>query len=233
MNIHFLQHVPFEDSANVGAWARDRGHTVTCTRMDEAEPLPPMDAFDWLVVLGGPMNVDEHEAYPWLVAEKQFLAEAIQRKKHVLGICLGAQLAAEVLGGRVTPNPHKEIGWFPVELTDAGLASPGFADFAERFLAFHWHGDTFSIPPGADRLAESPACPNQAFQYAGHVLGLQFHLDYSVASIEKMLHHCRDELVDGPYIQTADALRASFHHAAAIQAHLVRLLDNLQRHWNA
>ncbi len=231
MNIHFLQHVPFEDSANVGAWARGRGHTVTCTRMDEAEPLPPLDAFDWLVVLGGLMNVDEHDAYPWLVAEKQFLAEAIQRKKHVLGICLGAQLAAEVLGGRVTTNPHKEIGWFPVQLTDAGRESPGFADFPDCFLAFHWHGDTFSIPPGAEHLAESQACPNQAFQYGGHVLGLQFHLDYSAESIEKMLRHCRDELVDGPYLQTADAIRASFTQAAATETRLFQLLDNVQRHW--
>ncbi len=232
MHLHFLQHVPFEDAANIGLWAADRRHTTACTRLFEAEALPSLDAFDWLVVMGGPMNVDEHDAYPWLVAEKQFLRDAIEKKKYILGICLGAQLAAEVLGGRVTCNREKEIGWFPVRLTDAGCASPILAGLPECFLAFHWHGDTFAIPPGAQRLAESHACQNQAFSFGGHVLGLQFHLDYSAESIEKMLHHCGDEVVGGPYIQPAAALRQSSSQTSATTKLLFQLLDSLQTQWS-
>ncbi len=233
MRLHSLQHVPFEDVANIGVWARERGHTVGCTRLWQAEPLPSLDSFGWLVVMGGPMNVHQHDAYPWLVAEKELLAEAIEREKLVLGVCLGAQLAADVLGGRVKRNGHREIGWFPVSLTEAGRRSPLLAGFPPRFEAFHWHGDTFCIPPGAERLAESEACANQAFQYGGHVVGLQFHLDYSVESIEKMLRHGADELATGPYVQPADVIRASCHQVKSIRRLLDRLLDRLEARWRA
>ena len=149
LRIHYLQHVEFEDAANIVPWAEARGHAVTCTRLHRGEPLPPVDAFDWLVIMGGPMNVCDHDRYPWLVREKAFIGESIGRNKVVLGICLGAQLIADVLGGRITPNREKEIGWFPVSLTGAGLRSPLFQPLPRQFLPFHWHGDTFSIPPGA------------------------------------------------------------------------------------
>jgi GMP synthase-like glutamine amidotransferase len=118
MRIHYLQHVPFEDSAKIGEWARDTGHTVTCTRLCDEEALPPLNSFDWLVIMGGPMNVYEHQAYPWLVPEKRLIERAIEHGKFVLGVCLGAQLAADVLGGPVTKNRYREIGWFPVSLTE-------------------------------------------------------------------------------------------------------------------
>jgi GMP synthase-like glutamine amidotransferase len=228
MRIHCLQHVPFEDAANIADWAIGRGHSVTCTRLYAGEPLPPTDAFDWLAVMGGPMNIYQHDAFPWLVSEKDFIRKAIERGKCVVGVCLGAQLAADVLGGRVTANAHKEIGWFPVKLTPPGRRSALFDGFPEEFVAFHWHGDTFAIPPDAEGLATSEACENQAFQYAGRVLGLQFHLDYSIESIEKMLRHCGDELVGGPYVQTAEAIRESCCRVAATTALLGRLLDNLE-----
>jgi GMP synthase-like glutamine amidotransferase len=228
MRLHYLQHVAFENAGNIEVWARQRGHAVTHTRLYEAEPLPPLDSFDWLVVMGGPMNIYEHDAYPWLVSEKTFIEKAIGQGKVVLGVCLGAQLAADVLGGRVERNRHTEIGWFPVSLTDEGRRWPALSGFPERFLAFHWHGDTFSIPPGAERLAENEACANQAFQFAGRVVGLQFHLDYSVESIEKMLRHCGHELIEAPYIQAAEAIRASHQQVEATRNLLYRLLDNLQ-----
>ena len=231
MRIHYLQHVPFEDAANIAIWARVRGHAVRCTRLWAGESLPLLETFDWLVVMGGPMNIYEHDAYPWLLDEKKFIEKAIDQGKCVLGVCLGAQLAADVLGGRVTENHHQEIGWFPVSLTREGEQSVAFEGFAPRFLAFHWHGDTFSIPLGARRLAESEACANQAFEYAGRVVGLQFHLDYSIESIEEMLRHCGEELTAGPYIQSADVIRASYHQVTTTTKMLYRLLDNLQERW--
>jgi GMP synthase-like glutamine amidotransferase len=225
MRLHYLQHVPFEDAANIRTWAEERGHQVTCTRLDLDESFPGQDALDWLVVMGGPMNIYEHDTYPWLVREKEFIQTAIQRRAMVLGVCLGAQLIADVLGGQVTRNPQGEIGWFPVTLTDEGAAFPWFTNLPRRFMAFHWHGDTFSIPPGAVRLAGSDACANQAFCFGGHVLGLQFHLDYSHQSIQKMVDNCGDELVAAPTIQPAAELTGDRAKTAELKGLLYRLLD--------
>ena len=206
MRIHYLQHVPFEDLANIAVWAAEHGHSITGTRLFCDDPLPAIDSFDLLVVLGGPMNVDEHGRYPWLLEEKRLIGQAIEGKKSVLGICLGAQLAATVLGAAVKENAHKEIGWFGVSMTDEAQSSKFFRDLPRDFTAFHWHGDTFDIPAGAVRLAGSEACANQAFEYDSHVLAVQFHLEYSTSSIEKMLHHCGDELVGGPYVQSREEI---------------------------
>ena len=105
--------------------------------------------------------------------------------KRVLGVCLGAQLLADVLGGPVSRNAHKEIGWFPVELSAAGRAYPGFAGLPERFTAFHWHGDSFRLPPGATRLCSSEACVEQGLAVGEKVLGLQFHLEVRRADAEE------------------------------------------------
>ena len=98
MHIHYLQHVAFEDAANIAAWARERGHRLTHTRLDLDQPLPEPEDLDWLVVMGGPMNVDEHDVYPWLVREKQFIRRVIDRGVPVLGVCLGGQLISTRAG---------------------------------------------------------------------------------------------------------------------------------------
>jgi len=229
LRIHYLQHVEFEDAANIVPWAEARGHGVSRTRLYDGEPLPSPDAFDWLVIMGGPMNIYEHDRYPWLVREKEFIAEAIRRNKPALGICLGAQLIADVLGGRVTQNREKEIGWFPVSLTDGAGRLPLFQSLPRQFLPFHWHGDTFSIPPGAVHAASSEACANQAFQYGDRVVGLQFHLDYSAASIGKMVESCAEELVDGPYIQRSPELLTDAARTAGLQSLLDAFLGAMER----
>jgi len=228
MRIHYLQHVPFEDLANIGVWAAKHGHAITGTRLFCGDPLPAVDSFDLLVVLGDPMNVDEHDRYPWLLEEKRLIGQAIEYKKSILGICLGAQLAAVALGADVKPNLHKEIGWFPVSLTDEAQASKFFRNFPPEFMAFHWHGDTFDIPAGAVRLAGSEACPNQAFQYDAHVLAVQFHLEYSTSSIAKMLHHCGDELVGGPYVQSREEIADRPDAVRKTEGLMVHILQAIQ-----
>jgi GMP synthase-like glutamine amidotransferase len=206
MRLHYLQHIPFEDAANIAVWAARQGHSVTRTRLFADEPLPAESDFDFLVIMGGLMNIYEEKEYPWLVKEKEFIARSIDAGKTILGVCLGAQLVADILGGKVTRNPHKEIGWFPVSLTHEGRCSPAFASLSIEFTAFHWHGDTFAVPPGAVHIAASQACRNQAFQYGDRVTGIQFHLDFSIDSISKMIHHCGNELVEAPYVQSTDRL---------------------------
>lgn len=225
MKIHGLAHVPFEDAANIGLWAQDRGHTLAYTHFFRDEPLPAVDSFDMLAVMGGPMNIYEHDAYPWLVTEKECIKKAIDAGKKVLGICLGGQLIADVLGGKVTQNPQKEIGWHAITLTEAGQKSPVFAKIPRQMDVFQWHGDTFSIPPEAVRLASNPVCANQAFLYRGHVLGLQFHLEYSRESIEKMLTHCGNELVDAPYINDPDTIRAGYDKIPKTTDWLYTIMD--------
>jgi GMP synthase-like glutamine amidotransferase len=230
MRLHYIQHVAFEGPANLEKWAQDHRWQVSGTHVYRAEKLPGPDEFDWLVIMGGPMNIYEENEYPWLAAEKKFITQAIEADKIVLGICLGAQLIAGVLGGRITRNSHKEIGWFQVTLTPEGFSSVAFQSFPRGFQAFHWHGDTFSLPPGAVMLAESEACRAQAFSAnGGRVLALQFHLESSVESVRALIQNCSDELVDGEYIQGADAILERGENFSSIHGTMTRLLENIKK----
>jgi GMP synthase-like glutamine amidotransferase len=228
MRIHYLQHVPFEDLANIESWARSRGHALTRTLLFQDESLPKMEDFDWLIIMGGPMNIYEHDKYPWLVKEMEFIKQAIAGDKIVLGICLGAQLMADVLGGKVRKNEVREIGWFPVTLTAEGRASRIFGILPERFVAIHWHGDTFAIPPKATRTAESEACKNQAFEL-GKAIGLQFHLESSMDSIDHLIQNCADELTDGRYVQRPKELLAHLDRFPEIRGLMEAFLDNMEK----
>ncbi len=228
MIIHSLEHEPFEGLANIEVWAKNRGHSISRTLLFNNEELPDITDFDWMVIMGGSMNIYEEEKYIWLKDEKNFIAQAIAGKKIVLGICLGAQLIADVLGGKVSQNKHKEIGWFPVTLTKEARNSRIFGSFPPRFTAIHWHGDTFSIPPGAVRIAESRACANQAFEY-GKTIGLQFHLEYSEKSIDLMFRNCGNETVEGRYIQKPDEIVSQNNNVVETQRLLNLLLDNMEK----
>ena len=202
---------------------------MTRTRLYQDEPLPDAAEIGLLAVMGGPMNVYQHRDHPWLRKEKAFLERAVTAGVPILGVCLGAQLLADVLGARVTQNSQIEIGWFPVRLTPEARDSRLFQAMPAEFTAFHWHGDTFDIPPGARRIAESEACSNQAFEYAGRVVGLQFHLEYTADSIRSMLAHCGSELVNAPFIQDPDRILAGFDRIERTRALLFSLLDSMAR----
>lgn len=227
MNIHYLQHVPFEGPGSIADWARRGGHTLGTTRFYCGDPLPVVETLDLLVVMGGPMNIYEEAKYPWLADEKRFIERVIAAGRRVLGICLGAQLVADVLGAKVYANADKEIGWFPVETTEAASASALFAAFPQRIDVFHWHGDTFDIPADAVHVARSDGCANQAFVYDERVVGLQFHLETTPASAQSIIAHCADEMVEGRYIQTPQAMLADVRWFDAINQEMQGLLDRL------
>lgn len=208
LRIHYLQHVYFEGPGRIDEWARNNSHEQTITKLYDQPHLPTLSEFDLLVVLGGPMGVYEESDYPWLQAEKQLIRETIQARKLVLGICLGAQLIAEVIGGEVYKNDLKEIGWFPVKLTDNAGESALFRHFPQEFTPFHWHGDTFRLPAEAQRMALSLGCANQAYVYNEHVVGLQFHLESSRESIQQLIQHGEDDLEEGLYVQKPDEMLA-------------------------
>jgi GMP synthase-like glutamine amidotransferase len=255
MRVHWLQHVPFEGLGSIEPWLLERGHQLSVTRfqhwgrasgrMGAAEPvggegLPDPGALDCLIAMGGPMSVNDEHLHPWLAAEKRFIARVIERGIPVLGICLGAQLIASALGARVLRNPEPEIGWFPVQAIPAATAGSisttnsttnavpaGFA-FPPSLPVFHWHGETFELPPGAVPLARSAACANQAFSLGDTVVGLQFHLETTPEAARVLVEHCGEELVAAPFVQSAaEILAAPAERYAAAQAVLHQLLTAL------
>lgn len=208
MRLQCLTHVPFEGPAGIADWARSRGHALHETPLYAgALPLGP-ETYDGLVVMGGPMGVRDQAAHPWLITERQAIRGAIEAGRVVLGICLGAQLIAQVLGARVYPNAHRELGWMPIELTPEALESPLFGFLPPSLRVFHWHGDTFDLPQGAIHLARSEACIHQAFSYEGRVLALQFHLESTPSSVRDLVTHCADEIRPGAYVQDTRGLLA-------------------------
>ncbi len=219
MTTHWLQHVPFEGLGCIGPWLTENGRTVSCTRFWAAEKVPDIGEVDGLIVLGGPMGICDQEEYPWLAAEKEFIKKIIAQNKPVLGICLGAQLIADVLGAEVQPGRNKEIGFFP--LTGDGEFFP------EAFNAFHWHGDTFGIPEGAVRLASSEATPNQAFVYNDNVLALQFHLETTEESLFALYENCSDEIGEGPFSQPLEKMQKNFPTLGNCNALMETLLKKL------
>ena len=206
MRVHTLKHVPFEGLGSMLPWFRERGWQVSLTEVYRDEPLPPVDEIDWLVVMGGPMSANDESKLAWLKAEKDFIGQALQADKAILGVCLGSQLIADVLGSRVYKNSEPEIGWFPIERSGEAAAHPLGSLFPEQAEVFHWHGETFDLPRGAVHLARSRACRNQAFAYGDRVLGLQFHLETTRKALEDLAHGCADELVDRPFIQNAEQM---------------------------
>ncbi len=209
MRIHCLQHVPFEGPAAVADWAASRGHSLKTSRLYAGEILPTPDAFDWLLVMGGPMNIYQDQQYPWLKAEKTCIDQALAANKTLLGICLGAQLLADRLGSRVYAGAEREIGWWPLSLTQAGRQSKLFRELDKTLLAYHWHGDTFDLPAGAVCLASSSACMQQAFLYDQRVLGLQFHFEVTAESMRRLIDHCGEEILPGKYVQSAEQMLAA------------------------
>ena len=228
MRVHYLQHVPFEGPGTIRGWATDRGHDLARTHLYDGESLPDLDTFDWLVVMGGPMSVHDTDEYPWLAVEKDLIRAAVDDDKIVVGICLGAQLVAEALGGRVYEDDTPEIGWFPVQATRNAAESPLFADLGEEYDVFHWHGDTFDLPEGAMRMAWTDACANQAFVYDNRVVGLQFHLESSPATVDEIIANSGD-LPDGQLVQDAETMRATVEKTDSLEQRLRKLFDNLQR----
>ena len=205
MQVQVLQHVPFEGLGSIEAWLSERGTAVHTTRFYQSPVLPDPRSIDLVIAMGGPMSVNDERDYPWLKEEKAFVKEAVDRGCSVLGVCLGAQMIASALGARVFANTHKEIGWFPVQAVSTD--SDAFR-FPPQATVFHWHGETFDLPPGAIHLASSAGCRNQAFQIGRNVIGLQFHLETTPETAHQLIRHCRDELAAGEYIQSEKVLRA-------------------------
>ncbi len=227
MRLHVLQHIPFEWLGTIEDWASTHRMHITSTRFyEEGWKLPDLHEIDIVVSMGGPMGVYEEDIFPWISKEKAFLRTAIDAGKHVLGICMGAQMIASALGAEVKPHPVKEIGFFPVTLTAEGKTHPLLTGFPETLDVLHWHGDRFAIPLGAAHIAESAACPTQGFIYKNKVLAFQCHPEMTAQGLEALIEHDRTSLdIPEAYIQDAATLRRLAPKLEACRAPFFALLD--------
>jgi GMP synthase (glutamine-hydrolysing) len=225
--LHYCQHVSFEGLGSIADWDEAAGFQISATRFFRNDPLPVVDDFEWLVIMGGPMNIYAEEAHPWLRDEKKIIRQAIERGKTVLGICLGAQLIADVLGAAVKANRNREIGWFPIYKTAAAQKVRVAAALPDKLPVLHWHGDTFDLPDGAVHLAKSDACDHQVFVFNQRVVALQFHLEATPQSLERLIRHCGSEIDGSPYVQDPAVMLADPIRFAVANKVMDRLLDEL------
>jgi GMP synthase-like glutamine amidotransferase len=175
------------------------------------------------------MSVNDVCLYPWLTPEQNLIAEAIGSGKIVLGICLGAQLIASALGARVYANRHPEVGWFDVERVDAGREPHALSELPDTLEVFHWHEDTFDLPPGAVRLARSLGCENQAFAVGPLVLGLQFHLEVTPETAGSLIANSRLHTKPGRFVQPQGEMLSDAGRFAAVNAAMATVLERLAR----
>ena len=195
MKVTIIKHIDIEGPGTIGDCLDDKNIPYNVIDIFNGEPLPDsLSDVSSVIVLGGPMNVYEEDKYPFLKQEDEFLKEVIEKDLPTLGFCLGAQLIAKAKGARVKQNHQKEIGWFKVSLADNSSNDPLFQGFQREFDAFQWHGDTFDIPDGAVKLAESELCPNQAFRVGKNIYGLQFHVEVTDEMIYQWIDAYRDEI---------------------------------------
>ncbi len=179
MHILVLQHVSVEHPGIFRSFLEEDGHGWDAIELDEGETIPPLDGYDGLWVMGGPMDVWEEDAHPWLREEKRAVREAVEgRGMPFLGLCLGHQLLAEALGGEVGPAEHPEIGVMDVRLTDEGLGSIWMDGLPESLNCLQWHGaEVTCVPSYAKVLASSPDCAVQAMQWGPRAYSAQFHVE--------------------------------------------------------
>lgn len=183
-----FQHVPYEPLGTLDPLLKEAGFRIRYVNFGrEPEHAPSLEGYAALIVLGGPMNVDDVASYPNLATEVRLIQDALARDMSILGICLGAQLLAKALGGAVRPGRSKEIGWYDVDVTEHGREDPVLSAFGQRSRVFQWHEDNIELPPGTAHLASSPDCPAQAFRHGEHAYGFQFHLEVDRPLIERWL----------------------------------------------
>lgn len=234
MRIQLIEHDPEDFSrTNISFWATARGHRVNQTYVCNNEKLPPIDSFDWLMVMGGSQQAWDEQGNAWLREEKAFVAEALAQGKLYLGICFGAQLLAEALGGNLFPHRHKEIGWHEVSLTRQGQESFLFKNVPTPFVSFHWHSDHFSLPANCTRLASSKASENQAFVCNDRpFVGLQFHPEYTRDMVSYYARKHSQDWVPDQFVGGGDEVLAQTAGIPDTYWLMETLLNNIENEFN-
>ncbi|MCQ1535368.1 amidotransferase [Methanosarcina sp. KYL-1] len=230
MKIHVLQHSALNTLGTIEEYAESKNHPLESTRFYETKNPPALNTFDLLVIMGGPMGIYDYAENPWLKDEKAFIKQAIGAGKPLLGICLGAQLLADVLGASVYENGHREMGWFPIRAARKDEQKPEFLEgLPEEITVFHWHSRTFDLPAGAVHLYESEGCRNQAFIYDGRVVAMQFHPEVHEERVESMIRRFGDEMGEGPYILKKEKMLGQEEYLAGTKRFIFSVLDKFEK----
>lgn len=183
-----FQHVPYEPLGTLDPLIRQHRHRIRYVNFSrENGTIPDLSSYDALIVLGGPMNVDQTDDYPFLLTEIKAIQQALAAKMPILGICLGSQLLAAALGSTVYSAKEKELGWYKLQPTSQGASDPLIQHWQDEETIFQWHSYTFDLPKDAIHLVKNEACPNQAYRYSDNAYGFQFHLEITADLIERWL----------------------------------------------
>jgi GMP synthase-like glutamine amidotransferase len=229
MRWHCIQHLPEEGPGYAADWLAANAHSLTFTQLFDVNPVfPALGEFDGLLILGGAMSVHDEQAFPWLRAEKAFLREVLRAGKITLGICLGAQLLAQALGGEVKPNPDPEIGFWTVRFSSKVLGHPLLRGWPDKAAVLHWHSDTFTVPPGAQRVGMSAGCVTQGFVWGEGIIGLQFHPEMTREMVEQLMQAENHEAAEEQeFVQTAAQIREKLKSVWKGRKLLEQLLANM------
>ena len=234
MNIHFILHETFEVPGAYLKWAKERGHNVTSTKVYEEEKLPEtVDGIDFLIVMGGSQSPDENrQAFPYYdpKAEIALIQKAIDADIYIVGVCLGAQLLSVAYGGKYEHSPEREIGVFPINLTEAGLADDHIKDFGSTLDTGHWHGDMPGLSDNAVVIATSKGCPRQIVRFSPKHYAFQAHLEFDPEAVDLLIaadgeEHLRQQNQELPFVQTPEQLRANDY--SQMNKKLFAFLDSL------
>lgn len=226
MKILIVTHASFERPGSIETWANKHNHQMTEIKTYAGEALPEIDGFDMLIVMGGPQSPLEIEESPYLKDEIALIKQALKMNKRIVGVCLGAQLISEALGGKTEKSPHKEIGMYPVELLkDAASLDPIFKDFPATFDVMHWHNDMPGLVDGMELIAKSEGCPRQIFRFGDRVYGFQCHFELTRELVESMVANCGSDLKAGQYVMAPEQLMSLDY--SVLNAQMDKVLDYL------
>ncbi|HEX7009708.1 MAG TPA: type 1 glutamine amidotransferase [Phycisphaeraceae bacterium] len=220
MALLVFEHDPQETPARLGAILRDYGHRLRVIELHAGQAPPPdLDDVDGIVSMGGPMNVDEADQYPWMAQELALIRQAHEQRLPIVGVCLGAQLIAVALGGQVASMPQPELGWHEVTLAFPGTIDPVLAGVPWRSVQFHMHGqEVVKLPAGATPLAGSKACRNQAFKVGLTTYAFQYHFEWTRADLDRVLDANADWLREAGV--DAEAIRQQVEEHYPLYRHL-------------
>lgn len=225
MRLQYIQHVEFENPAVILEWCDDQSHEMTGLKPFAGDRIDCAGDYDGLVVMGGPMSVHDTDIYPWMIEEKKYIEKCAKSGMKILGVCLGAQLLAEIHGAEVSKNEFREIGWHDIRKISG---SAFLKDFPSVLNVFHWHGETFSIPRSAERIFESEACGNQGF-ICGNCAGFQFHIESNCDSINALVSNCREDLDGSRYVQSAEEISERIHSVSHMKPVLYGFMNSFFR----
>jgi GMP synthase-like glutamine amidotransferase len=228
MKLLALQHDEYDDAGSIIEWALKNSHTLVTVVLTKGEKPPPVLDFDMLFIMGGTMNVYEEDKFPWLAEEKVFIKKTVDAGKIAVGFCLGGQLLAAVLGGKVTKNEQAEIGWRTVRFNKTARKHPVLSIFGESAVIFQWHSDTFSVlPENAEPIAFNDICAHHGFIYGDNVFAFQFHLELTYQMLYLFAGELEKTGGKGRYVQSGEEIRRQHGNIAENNKLMFAFLDKL------